>query len=184
LSADKSKAVAQFEKLCEALANVGLQTEVRNGDSHSVLLFVRVASDEHLHGEVYRSRCVPLHDPHTRCSKLTTRRVHDWIHGVRASAPPTETREALETEPLYEAERLRIIYQLITNPTDEGGAGITPKEGQWEGVESVFALHDHAYNKDWIKKWTSSYFLKTEDLDDIRNRLGEKVPWQTSRIGL
>jgi anoctamin-10 len=105
--------------------------------------------------------------------------VRDWIHGVRASAPPKETREALESEPLYEAERLRIIYQLITNPTDEGGAGITPKDGEWEGVESIFALHDHAYNKDWIKKWTSSYFLKTEDLDDIRNRLGEKV-WQRS----
>jgi anoctamin-10 len=57
---DKSKAIAQFEKLCEALSNVGLQTEVRNGDSHSVLLFVRVASDEHLHGEVYRSRSVVI----------------------------------------------------------------------------------------------------------------------------
>jgi anoctamin-10 len=102
-------------------------------------------------------------------------RVRDWVHGVRTAAPPKETREALEAEPLYEAERLRIIYQLITNPTDEGGAGITPKEGEWKGVESIFALHDHAYNKDWIKKWTSSYFLKTEDLDDIRNRLGEKI---------
>src|SRR5690242_15838650 len=97
------------------------------------------------------------------------------MHGVRSAAPDKETRAALEAEPLYEAERLRIIYQLITNPTSEGGAGITPKEGEWEGVESIFALHDHAYNKDWIKKWTSSYFLKTEDLDDIRNRLGEKV---------
>ncbi|KAH8732154.1 calcium-activated chloride channel-domain-containing protein [Phaeosphaeriaceae sp. PMI808] len=153
---DKAKAIAQFEKLCEALSNVGLQIEVRNGESQSVLLFARVTSDEHLFGEVYRSR------------------VRDWIHGVRTAAPPKETREALEAEPLYEAERLRIIYQLITNPTQEGGAGITPKEGEWEGVESIFALHDHAYNKDWIKKWTSSYFLQTEDLDDIRNRLGEK----------
>ena len=57
---DKAKAAAQFEKLCEALANVGLQTEVRNGDSNSLLLFVRVASDEHLFGEVYRSRYVQL----------------------------------------------------------------------------------------------------------------------------
>ena len=116
----------------------------------------------------------------TRTQPLTTRRVRDWIHGVRAAAPPKETREALEAEPLYEAERLRIIYQLITNPTSEGGAGITPKEGQWKHVESIFALHDHAYNKDWIKKWASSYFLTTEDLDDIRNRLGEKV-WALSR---
>lgn len=70
---------------------------------------------------------------------------------------------------------MRIIYQLITNPTSEGGAGITPKEGEWENVESIFALHDHAYNKDWIKKWSGSWMLTTEDLDDIRNRLGEKV---------
>jgi anoctamin-10 len=102
-------------------------------------------------------------------------RVRDWLHGVRAAAPPKETREALEAEPLYEAERLRIIYQLITNPENEGGAGITPKEGEWENVESIFALHDHAYNKEWIKRWSTSYFLKTEDLDEIRNRLGEKV---------
>ncbi|KAF1842573.1 DUF590-domain-containing protein [Cucurbitaria berberidis CBS 394.84] len=154
---DKATAAAKFEKLCEALSNVGLQTEVRNGDSHSVLLFVRVASDEHLFGEVYRSR------------------VRDWIHGVRAAAPSKETRESLEAEPLYEAERLRTIYQLITNPVSEGGAGITPKEGEWESVESIFALHDHAYNKDWIKKWSSQWFLNTEDLDDIRNRLGEKI---------
>ncbi|KAF2852794.1 DUF590-domain-containing protein [Plenodomus tracheiphilus IPT5] len=154
---DKAKAIAQFEKLCQAISNVGLQTEVRNGDSHSVLLFVRVASDQHLFGEVYRSR------------------VRDWIHGVRTAAPTEVTRESLEAEPLYEAERLRIIYQLITNPASEGGAGITPKEGEWENVESVFALHDHAYNKDWIKKWSSQYFLQTEDLDDIRNRLGEKI---------
>lgn len=154
---EKAKAAAQFEKLCEALANVGLQTEVRNGDSYSLLLFVRVASDEHLFGEVYRSR------------------VRDWIHGVRSAAPENVTRESLEAEPLYEAERLRIIYQLITNPTSEGGAGITPKEGEWKNVESIFALHDHAYNKDWIKKWTSQYILSTEDLDDIRNRMGEKI---------
>lgn len=61
MCADKAKAIAQFEKLCEALANVGLQTEVRNGESHSILLFVRVASDEHLFGEVYRSRYSRLH---------------------------------------------------------------------------------------------------------------------------
>lgn len=156
-TADKAVAVAKFEQLVQALASVGLATEVRNGDKHSVLVFVKVASEEHLFGEVYRSR------------------VRDWIYGVRAAAPPKETREALQSEPLYEAERLRILYQLITNPVSEGGAGITPKEGEWKNVESVFALHDHAYNKDWIKKWSTSYFLKVEDLDDIRNRLGEKI---------
>ena len=104
-------------------------------------------------------------------------RVRDWIHGVRAAAPPKETRKSLEAEPLYEAERLRIIYQLITNPESEGGAGITPDEGEWKEVESVFALHDHAYNKGWLVKWSKNVILKPEDLDEIRNRLGEKIAY-------
>lgn len=76
---------------------------------------------------------------------------------------------------MQEAERLRIVYQLITHPESEGGAGITPKEGEWENVESIFALHDNAYNKEWIKTWSTKWILTPEDLDDIRNRLGEKV---------
>ncbi|KAJ9668071.1 hypothetical protein H2201_001877 [Coniosporium apollinis] len=154
---DKQTAIVTFEKLIQALSSVGLATEVRNGGNHSVLVFTRVASERHLYGEVYRSR------------------VKDWLHGVRTTAPPKDIRQALQVEPLYEAERLRIIYQLITNPITEGGAGITPKEGEWKNIESVFPLHDHAYNKDWIKKWSTNYTLNIEDLDEIRNRFGEKI---------
>lgn len=64
---------------------------------------------------------------------------------------------------------------MITSPKEEGGAGITPKHGQWKDVESLFPLHDHAFNKEWIKTWATMTFLKVEDLDDIRNRFGEKV---------
>ncbi|KAL0265256.1 hypothetical protein SLS55_001221 [Diplodia seriata] len=156
-STDKDTALSKFEQLIAALSSVGLATEVRNGEDSSLLVFCKVASEEHLYGEVYRSR------------------VRDWIHGIRSSEPPRETRHALEAEPLSEAERLRIIYQLITNPESEGGAGITPKEGDWKQIESVFALHDHSYNHAWIKKWSTQYLLKPEDLDEIRNRLGEKV---------
>jgi hypothetical protein len=52
----KATAIAKFEQLVQALASVGLATEVRNGEKHSLLLFIRVASEEHLFGEVYRSR--------------------------------------------------------------------------------------------------------------------------------
>ncbi|KAM0721259.1 hypothetical protein Q7P37_003547 [Cladosporium fusiforme] len=156
-STDKSKADERFQQLTRALASVGLAIEVRNGDNHSLLVFVQVNSDEHMFGEIYRSR------------------VRDWMHGVRAAAPEKEVKDSLEREPLTEAERLRIIYQLMTNPVSEGGAGITPKKGEWENVESIFALHDHAYNKQWIKKWSTQYLLTSEDLDEIRNRLGEKI---------
>ncbi|MBE7180661.1 MAG: anoctamin [Terriglobus roseus] len=96
---------------------------------------------------------------------------------MRAAAPAKETRQSLENEPMYEAERLRIIYQLITNSEAEGGAGITPGEASWKSVESIFALHDHAYNKQWITKWARQWLLSPEDLDDIRNRLGERIAY-------
>ena len=50
----------QFEQLIQALSNVGLATEVRNGDADYVLVFVKVASQHHLHGEVFRSRYVRI----------------------------------------------------------------------------------------------------------------------------
>lgn len=106
----KGEAGKKFAELVERLAKVGLATEVRNGDNHSLLIFVKVASEEHVNAEVYRSR------------------VKDWIHGVRAAAPSKETQKAIEDEPLHEAERYRIIYRMITNPEEEGGAGITPKD--------------------------------------------------------
>ena len=82
---------------------------------------------------------------------------------------------SLSDDPLYPAERLRIVHSLITNPKEQGGAGITPGKGDWQEVESIFALHDHEFNKKWIKKWASTTLLKVEDLDEIRNHLGEKV---------
>ena len=81
----------------------------------------------------------------------------------------------LTKESLTEAERYRLVHHLITGPKAEGGAAITPKHGDWKAVESVFPLHDHVGNKEWIKKWAKATFLKVEDLDEIRNRLGEKI---------
>ncbi|KAF2863880.1 DUF590-domain-containing protein [Piedraia hortae CBS 480.64] len=154
---EKEKAAARFQELVQRLSSVGLATEVRNGKEHSVLVFVRVASAQHMYAEVYRSR------------------VRDWIHGIRQAEPSKDTQSALEKEPLTEAERLRIIYMMITNPESEGGAGITPKKGEWKNVESVFALHDHSYNKQWIKEWSTKWLLSPNDLDEMRNRLGERI---------
>ncbi|KAF7857119.1 uncharacterized protein EAF02_011352 [Botrytis sinoallii] len=154
---NKVEAEAQFVKLIEALNDVGLMTEVRNGDNCSLLIFVKAASDRHLRSEVYRSR------------------VQDWLYGVRTAAPEKNMQEALSAEPMTEAERLRLVYLLITKPRNEGGAGITPKRGEWKGVESIFPLHDHEFNKAWIKEITSKYLLTTKDLEDIKDRFGEKI---------
>lgn len=158
----KPKAEAQFIKLIEALNNVGLATEVRNGDNCSVLIFVKIASDRHLRAEVYRAR------------------VQDWLYGVRSAAPEKEMQTNISEEPITEAERLRLVYLLITKPQTEGGAGISPKDGEWDGVESIFALHDRAFNKVWMKDLASKYFLTSQDLVAIKDRFGEKIAFYFS----
>lgn len=101
------------------------------------------------------------------------------MHSVRIRRPEQDSQKAIEEEPLHEAERLRVLNQLITNSKAQGGAGITPKTGEWKDVDSIFALHDHEFNKQWIKHWSKKYLLTEEDLDEIRNRLGEKVCCRT-----
>ena len=118
---------------------------------------MKVAEEDYLHGEVFRSR------------------LNDWIHNIRTEAPEKETKKALAAEPLHEAERLRIVYQLITNSKEDGGAGIVPKSGEWKNVDSIFALHDHDFNKQWIKELSHSYTVSPAQLDEIRNKFGEKV---------
>lgn len=102
-------------------------------------------------------------------------RVKDWLYGVRSTQPDRETQNTSAARDLTESERYRIVYHLITGPKTEGGAGVVPNEGQWKNVESVFPLHDTSFNKNWIKEWSRITFLKAEDLDVIRNHLGEKV---------
>ncbi|CAF9940824.1 hypothetical protein IMSHALPRED_002181 [Imshaugia aleurites] len=155
----KAEASERFRDLVQALARVGLATEVRNGENCALLVFVKVASDARLNNAVYRSR------------------VKDWLYGIRSAQPDRETQNSLTSQPLTEAERYRIVHHLITGPKEEGNAGITPKQGQWKNVESIFPLHDHTFNKEWIKKWATVTFLKVEDLDEIRNRFGEKVAY-------
>ncbi|KAF5607606.1 IST2 [Fusarium subglutinans] len=154
---ERAEAEAGFVQLIQALTTVGLATEVRHGDNNSLLIFVKVASPDLFAKQVYRARLA------------------DWLHGVRVSAPHSDVKQALHDEPVVEAERLRLIYLMITKPRNEGGAGITPSNAKWKYVESIFPLHSHKFNKDWIKKWSSKYILEQSDIDDIRDKFGESV---------
>jgi hypothetical protein len=97
--------------------------------------------------------------------------VRDWLYGVRN----TEPEPASSAEPQSEAERLRVIYHLITVPKAEGGAGITARHGEWKNVDAIFPLHDEETNKRCMREWSKKTFLSTEDLDQIRNTFGENV---------
>ncbi|KAI1381919.1 DUF590-domain-containing protein [Hypoxylon crocopeplum] len=154
---DTAEAEAGFIQLIEALTRVGLASEVRSGDESTLLVFVKVASERYLTNHIYRER------------------VQDWLYGVRISAPDKDVGNEFTNHPVTEAERLRTVYLLITKPKNEGGAGITPKIGQWKDVISIFPLHNHAFNRQWIKQWSTKYFLNDQDLDQIRDKFGESV---------
>lgn len=68
-----------------------------------------------------------------------------------------------------------MIYALITSQRLDGGAGITPKHGEWKNVEALFPLHDHVRNKKWLAEFSKKTFLTPDDLDQIRDAVGEKV---------
>ncbi|KAA8899030.1 calcium-activated chloride channel-domain-containing protein [Sphaerosporella brunnea] len=154
---DKAEAATQFENLIAALDNVGMRTTVRPGTEGKLLVFVRFRSTQKLIGEVYRSR------------------VKDWLHGIRPAAPDQETQRSLDKEPLTGAERLRVVHSILTHPESEGGAGITPGKGQWTLVEGIFPLHDHEFNKEWMKRWSTTWAVSNEELGNIRDMFGEKV---------
>ncbi|KAI1648629.1 DUF590-domain-containing protein [Daldinia loculata] len=157
VSSDRAEAAAGFTQLIEALTRVGLASEVRYGDGSSLLVFVKVASEKHLTNHIYRER------------------VQDWLYGVRITTPNKDVAKEFADQPVTEAERLRTVYLLITKPKNQGGAGIAPKIGVWRNVESIFPLHNHAFNRRWIKQWSTKYFLDDRDLDQIRDKFGESV---------
>lgn len=64
---------------------------------------------------------------------------------------------------------------MITSPKEDGGAGITPKHGEWTNVDSIFPLHDDKTNQAWMRDWSKKTFLTRDDLDQIRNKFGERV---------
>jgi hypothetical protein len=141
-------------------------------------VFVRFRSAQKLVGEVYRSRFVFLIVPiiySSRADETTGFSVKDWLHGVRHAAPDQETQRSLDKEPLTDAERLRIVHSLLTLPESEGGAGITPGKGRWTLVEGIFPLHDHEFNKRWMKRWSTTWTVSPEELGNIRDMFGEKV---------
>ncbi|SPQ23652.1 2a900178-a87d-41f3-9abc-d1ff5ebead5a [Thermothielavioides terrestris] len=168
---ESAEAEASFAQLITALSAVGFATEVRPGRLHrrhqnpsasssppsSLLVFVKLASDRLLTSQIYRAR------------------VQDWLYGVRPAAPAANPDDDGSSEPVTQAERLRLAYMLITRPRNEGGAGITPRRGQWRFVKSVFPLHDRAFNREWIGEWSRKYYLDDGDIDRIRDRFGERV---------
>ncbi|KAI9506155.1 calcium-activated chloride channel-domain-containing protein, partial [Coemansia spiralis] len=76
-------------------------------------------------------------------------------------------------ERISPSDRQRLIYKLIVGPVSEGYAGVNVEKEQW--VDSIFPLHDHSFNKSWIKHWSSKWLIDRYDLRRIREHFGEEL---------
>ncbi|KAJ6783444.1 hypothetical protein PWT90_01691 [Aphanocladium album] len=156
-SKEKAAAEAGYIELIKALTTVGLASEVRRASKDSLYVFVKIASTDLLQQQIYRSR------------------LQDWLHGVRSASPDHDVAKTLENEPVTEAERLRLVYLMMTKPENEGGAGITENAGKWKHVDAIFPLQNLAFNKSWISNWGGKYLLEEKDIHDIRATFGENI---------
>lgn len=75
----------------------------------------------------------------------------------------------------FEAESLLSVYHLVTWSKTNGGAGITPGNGKWENVKSVFPIHNGPANRALLRQLSQKFFLSKTDFDQIRNLFGSKV---------
>ncbi|RGB38978.1 calcium-activated chloride channel-domain-containing protein [Rhizophagus diaphanus] len=158
---DKEEHKKKLEETCRkviySLEQAGLQAEVRRGSDKLIFIFV-------------------LCDLHRLKREVETSRINDWFAGVRVK-DIQDDNEVENDEPLPDSERLRLVYEIITKPVQEKGAGINPGLGDFELVESILLLQDDEYNEEWIKTWSTKWIIEKEDLFRLRNHFGEKIAY-------
>jgi hypothetical protein len=100
--------------------------------------------------------------------------VKDWLYSITTRQPAVGKKGAI-VNGVFEAEELLSVYHLLHWPVDLGGIGITPRFGKWQNVKSIFPIHNAPANKALLRHLSQKIFLKTEDLDSIRDLFGPKV---------
>ncbi|KAH7079673.1 calcium-activated chloride channel-domain-containing protein [Paraphoma chrysanthemicola] len=151
---DAETASLEVTKLVRDLHVAGLNTEVRRGYDQSLLIFVQ-APRELLGNTVYKSR------------------VKDWLYGITKNHPGGNASSVVRAD--FEAEDILSVYHLVNWRPELGGAGITPEQGQWANVSSMFPLHNRAANRELLTHLSKRVFLTLDDLDKIRDLWGAKI---------
>ncbi|CAO3563241.1 unnamed protein product [Mortierella alpina] len=159
----EQRTIEAYRQVLQKLTRVGLQYETRPSGTDTLFIFVLCP-------------WAVLKREETRTS------IHDWLAGVRV-VDTAQTERMLQPvkarddslDNLSEADRIRLISDLITGLPTEGGAGIYP--GHDDFVESLLPLHDKAFNKSWLKSWSTKWVVTPEDLGQIREHFGEKVAY-------
>ncbi|KAG2180172.1 hypothetical protein INT43_003961 [Umbelopsis isabellina] len=162
-----SQVSQDFESLGSKLASSGLLYQVKQGAEDNTLLILVHCPWSVLKKHLFRSR---IHD------FLIGVRVEDVDESGRRDSGHAESKtdeNELPRHDLTEAERLRLVYDMITLPVNDGGANVSPDTDKF--VDSIFALHNDELNKSWIQSWNKKWLIHETDLQLIRDHLGEKV---------
>ncbi|CAO3671003.1 unnamed protein product [Umbelopsis vinacea] len=152
---------SEFQVLSSKLQMSNLLYQVREGADNGTLLVLVYCPWSVLKKHLYHSR------------------VHDFLVGVRVNTlgerdqTTTDQEDSVTDQKLTEAERLRLVNEIITSPGNEGGANISPDVDKY--VESIFPLHDDELNKNWIDSWNHKWLIGEQDLQLIRDHFGEKL---------
>ncbi|KAL7333456.1 hypothetical protein PS15p_202357 [Mucor circinelloides] len=157
----EAKVATSLSSVTNRLAKVNLRFQVRPGKEDGTLLIL-VSSPVGPIKREYRQE-----------------RVRDFLLGVRVDEIGDESNNTDNVdkafEDLTEAERLRLVYEILTQPESEGGAGISNEIDDY--VESIMPLHDDKFNNKWLKSWSTKSLIDENDLLTIRNHFGEKIAY-------
>ncbi|KAJ1646271.1 hypothetical protein LPJ64_002241 [Coemansia asiatica] len=188
-----ASAAAEMRRVVVALTQAGLGAEVRQAvrarrghraayeaEAGHVLVFVSCA----------RARLV---------QEWRRSRLHDWLGGMlvlrrvardagaaaaAGAVDPYEVdpdarddparllmADAATADAISVAERQRLVYRIIVGAQADGGAAVRPDGA---GV-AVLALHDAAFNREWVRHWARKWLVDGRDLRRIREHFGEEI---------
>ncbi|GAA5975577.1 hypothetical protein JCM11641_003539 [Rhodosporidiobolus odoratus] len=163
-NADKVKALRaqqikeEYTKLVDTLKQADLTVTGRRGapGTDTVLLFVK-ASEQRVREEVTRER------------------MSDWLHGLASFKPSPREPSDFASQPVEEAERLRVVYNILTSPRTQSAVSIrssastgnvcglpvasqlppTPANRvEFPHLIDIFPPHNPTYNKLWLCRWS------------------------------
>ncbi|GAC96041.1 plasma membrane stress response protein [Pseudozyma hubeiensis SY62] len=181
-ASEKAKIASEYDALISRIRATGLKVTSREGAKASGQILIFVKADSSLLQKLARQEALS-----------------DYLHGVLSVQPPPPRSSSLKGNDqaagvnLTPASRLRLVDSLLTLPTlashavkDAGaqvpsGAGLRIGLSEFPHLVDMSAIHDPAYNSDWVKRWSHTSPTKAfsgvglEDLDSIREHFGEDV---------
>ncbi|BGP56210.1 hypothetical protein JCM8202v2_003823 [Rhodotorula sphaerocarpa] len=163
----------EYHHLLKTLKQANIHATSRKGAEGTNTLLIFVKAEEHRVRE-----------------EATRERMSDWLHGLASPrASPREPRD-FAAEPVEMAERLRLVYAILTTPRILGTPSIRspiatghscglplaeqlpprpPNKVEFPHLIDLFPPHDPEFNRLWMKRWTEVPMerLKQNPLDAL-----------------